>query len=363
MKLPSAAGDVIALAARLSPAPRLFFETASGIEEPPPGRGRRYWVVARSLCRFFKVPLLPGASRGRQLDMLGLEVKRLSPFAETGWHLDLGADFAGIWLWDQGVTRAAATAVGLDIPRLRVVPEPAMLPPGDDEVRLIETLDGIEGQHWVAEHLVASRWWRDLPDDRAWLMFQRGASLAPDRLDRATPQPLRLPWLTRPWTTTRRPGSMDLARIDIRLVAASVAAAAMIVYGYQAAQWLRVSRDVAGLTDEIVRRSQAIEPLLEARTRALDNQSAIRVLHELDRFPSQLALMARVAEVLPRDRTRLTAWVYDRGQLELGIAADQPLDVVKLVRSLEGVDHFKSVAAERTGTNNSLRLRVTLDPL
>jgi len=154
-----------------------------------------------------------------------------------------------------------------------------------------------------------------------------------------------------------------LARVDIRLVAAAVAAAAMILYGYQGAQWLRVAREVAGVSDEIARRSQAIEPLLEARTRALDSQSAIRLLHDLDRFPTQLALMARVAEVLPPERTRLTAWVYDRGQLELGIAADQPLDVVKLVRSLEGIDHFKSVAAERTGAGNSLRLRVTLDPL
>jgi hypothetical protein len=363
VKLLSAAGEVIALAARLSPAPRLFFETASGVEEPPPGRGRRYWIVARSLCRFFKVPLLPGASRARQLDALGLEVKRVSPFDDTGWHLHLGADSASIWVWDQGLTRSAAAAAGIDIGRLRVVPETAMQPPGEDGPRLIETLDGVEGQSWTAGSPVASRWWRDLPDARAWMMFQRGAGLPPDRLAALVPQPMRLPWLARPWTTTRRPGSFDLTRVDTRLIAASVAAAIIVAYGYQGVEWFRVDRDVARLTDEIARRSEAIEPLLQARTRALDSQSAIRVLHDLDRFPSQLALMARVAELLPRDRTRLTAWIYDRGQLELGIEADRPLDVVKLVRSLEGLDHFKSVAAERTGTDNRLRLHVTLDPL
>ena len=73
--------------------------------------------------------------------------------------------------------------------------------------------------------------------------------------------------------------------------------------------------------------------------------------------------MARVTEVLPPGKTRFTAWIYDRGQLELGIASDRPLDVVKLVRSLEGIEHFKGVAAERTGADNSLRLHVTLDPL
>jgi hypothetical protein len=349
--------------ARLLPAPRRYFETLSGIEQPPPGRGRRYWIVARSLCRFYKVPLLPGAARGRQPGAHALEIKRLSPFEETGSHLHLGDDFAGVWLWDQRVTRAAASGVGCEITRLRFVPEPAMLPAGGDGVRLIETLDGVEGQYWASGCLVASRWWRDPPDDRAWVLFQRGASVAPDRLSATTPSPLRLPWLTRPWTRARRPVSFDLARADMRLVAASLAAAMIVAYAYQGAERFRVAASLTERTGEIDQRSMAIEPLLEAREQALDNQSAIRVLHELDRFPSQLSLMARVAEVLPRDQTRLTDWVYDRGQLELGIVADQPLDVVKLVRSLEGLDHFKSVAAERTGTNNSLRLRVMLDPL
>ena len=354
--------NLAALTARLSPAPRLYFETARGVEEPPPGRGRRYWVVSRGLCRFFNVPLLPGAPRGRQSDALALEIKRLSPFEETASHFHLGADFAGVWLWDQRMTHAAVAAVGTEVSRLRVVPEPAMLPPADDGVRLVETLDGFEGQSWEAGSLVASRWWPALPDDRAWVMFQRGAALLPLQLSAAAPPPLRLPWLPRPWTTTRRPGSFDLAQADLRLVAAALAAMIMIAYGYQGAQWLRVAANVAELTDDIDRRSKAIEPLLEARTQALDNQAAIRVMHDLDRFPSQLAVMARVTELLPPDQTRLASWLFDRGQLELDIAAEQPLDVVKLVRSLEGVEHFKSVAAERTGTNNSLRLRVTLSP-
>src|SRR5438876_3223281 len=147
LNLPSATDNIIALAARLSPPPRLFFETPTGVEEPPPGRGRRYWIVARSLCRFFKVPLLAGASRGRQLDALTLEVKRLSPFDNTGWHLHLGDDFALIWLWDQSATRDAAAAVGIDVARLRVMPEPAMQSPGDEGLRLVETLHGVEGQH------------------------------------------------------------------------------------------------------------------------------------------------------------------------------------------------------------------------
>lgn len=363
MKLPTAANEIVALATRLAPPPRLFFETKSGVEEPPPGRGRRYWIVARSLCRMFRVPLLPAASRARQLDALALEVKRLSAFENPGSHFHITADFAIVWLWDQDLTRRAAAAIGADIAGLRIVPEPAMQPPDTDGVRLVEMLDGVEAQYWAEGALAASRWWPEPPGPHAWLMFQRGAGLPPDRLMTTVPPAVRLPWLQRPWTTTRRPGAFDLGRADARVVVGSLTAAMLLAYGYQGAQLLRVDHDVAALADEIATRSQAIEPLLQARGQALEDQSAIRVLHDLDRYPSQLALMARVAEVLPPDGGKLTAWIYDRGQLELGITASRPVDVVKLVRSLEGLDHFKSVAAERTGTDNSLRLHVTLDPL
>lgn len=350
------------LLARLTPVPRLYVQTPSGVEEPPPGRGRRVWLVARSLCRFFKVPLLPDAPRARQLEALGLEIARLSPFAETGSHYYLGRDFAGVWVWDQAAARAAGQAIGLDLTRLRVIPEPAMCPPLGDGVRLIEMVDGYEGQIWDESCLIASRWWRALPDRSSWIAFQRGGSLPPERFSEAVPIPQRLELLPQAWTRTRA-AAFNLAQLDMRLVAAGVVAAVAVAYAYQGAQWWRASAEVAGLANEVAQRSAAVEPVLKARTQALDNLAAIRVLHDLDRFPSQLTLMARVVQVLPRADIRFTEWLFDRGQLQLGIAAEQPLDVVKLVRSLEGIEHFKSVAAERTGTNNSLRLRLTVTPL
>jgi hypothetical protein len=351
------------LLSRLSPAPRLYFETAGGVEEPPPRRGRRYWIVARSLCRFLAVPLLPEAPTARQLEAIELEIKRSSPFSETGSYFHLGREVASVWIWDQAATRAAAAAVGADLARLRILPEPAMHPGGDDGVRLVASLDGVEGQNWAGGSLTASRWWRTIPDARSWMLFQQGASVHPDRIGRAIPNPQRLPWLQRPRTQRSRRLSFSLAETDLRLVAAALAAAIVIAYGYQGSQWLRLRADTAALAAEIKGRSNAVEPLLAWRTRALDNLASIQALRELDRYPSQLALMARIAEVLPREEARLTGWLYDRGQLDVELAADQPLDVVKLVRSLESVERFKAVAAERTGSHNDLRLRITIDPL
>jgi hypothetical protein len=356
-------GEIAAVISRLLPAARVYVETRNGTVEPMGGRGRRIWVVSRSLCRFYSVALLPGAPRAGQLEALALEIKRFSPFDETGSHFHLGVGFAGIWLWDARATRTAADAVGLDISKLRVLPEPALVAPGDDEVRLVASADGVEAQRWSGRSLTASRWWADLPDDRSWLLFQRGASVPPDQVLLSVPSPIRMPWLQTAWTSTRGTPSFDLSQIDLRMAVAATAAFIIVAYGYVGAEWLHAAVSAGAVANEVAERAQAIEPILTARTRALENLSAIRTLRGLERFPSQLALMAAVAEALPHDKTKLTAWTFDRGQLEIDIAAPKPLDVVELVRSLERLDHFKSVAAERTGSGNTLRLRVAIEPL
>lgn len=356
---PLRASRFAVLAGRASRGARLYLESTDGVELPGSGRGRRLWVVSRGLCRFFRIPLLADASRTSQLDAIGLEIKRLSPFDETGSHLHLAAGFAGVWLWDRRATQTAAAAAGVDVLRLRIVPEPALRPASGAGLRLVEALDGVEGQYWSDAGLYASRWWPRLPDERAWLMFQRGASVPPAAIDPAVPEPLRLGWLDRPWTRTRHTGALDLAQIDLRLVAAGIALALLAAYGYFGARYLHVREDAAVVAAEIAARTAAIEPVLADRTQALDNLAAIGALRELDRYPSQLALVARVAQILPADGSRLEDWLYDRGHLELSIASDRPLDVVRLVRSLEGSGYFTGVAAERTGNNNTLRLHAS----
>lgn len=351
--------------AGLTPRSRVYVQSTVGLTEPRPGRGRRIWLVARSLCRFFKVPLLPGANRACQIEALSLEVRRLSPFHDTGFHYSLADDFAAVWVWDEEETRAAAQAVGIDLAKIRVLPEPALYPPLEEGVRLVEAVDGFEGQIWAAGQLVASRWWASPPEERSWVAFQRGGSVPPQQFSASIPPPHRLERLNQAWTGARvAPFSLArLARLDMRLVAAAMVGAIAIGFSYETARYWRGGSDLAALRAEVAERSAAIDPILGARTRALENLTAIRLLHQLDAFPSQLAMMARVAKALPRPDVHFTEWLFDRGQLELGIAADQPLDIVGLVRSLESIEFFKTVAAERTGSNNSLRLRLTVAPL
>jgi len=353
---------ISALTSRFSPQPRLYLQRTAEVKEPPEVRGRRFWVVARSLCRFFKIPLLSDAATGRQLEALKLQIERLSPFAETGSHFHFGESFIDLWLWDAQAVSDAAATVGVDLRRLSVLPETAMQPRGEG-VRVVECLDGVEGQCWDDGGLVASRWWPTLPDSRNWVLFQRGAAVGPDRLTSNPPPATPLPWLTRPWTSSPTDGWGGIGNIDMRFAAAGIAVVLLVGYAYLGAEWLRLVVDRRALESQIATKSSEVAPLTEARIAALENAAAIRRLDQLDPYPSQLALMARIAEILPKNETHLTEWSYDRGQLEVTVAADHQLDSVFFVRALERIERFKSVAAERAGGDNTLRIRLSVEPL
>jgi hypothetical protein len=340
----------------------LYLQRAAEVEEPSVKRGRRYWAVSRRLCRFFKIPLLADASTGRQLEALRLQIERLSPFAETGSHFHFGVNFISVWLWDSRVVSDAADAIGVDLQRVSVLPESALHPPLGDGVRMIECLDGVEGQCWDRGSLVASRWWPTPPDSRSWVMFQRGAAVGPDRLTANPPPAAALPWLARPWTSSPTDGWGGIGNIDLPFAAAGIAVALMIGYAYLGTEWLRLIWDRNSVERQIGVYSTEVAPALEARIAALGNATAIQRLHQLDPYPSQLALMARVAEILPKNESHLTEWSYDRGQLEMTVAADHPLDAVFFVRTLERVDRFKAVSVERAGGDNSLRIRLSVEP-
>lgn len=356
--------DLAELKTRLAVPPRLYLHGAEGIDEPTgSGRGRRFWVISRALCRFHNVAALPDASATRQLEALQLQIERLSPFAQTGSHCHFAGDTICLWLWDASVVREAAAATGVDIRRLTVVPETAMHPPGDG-VRLVECLDGVEGQCWANGGLSASRWWPAAPDTRSWVLLQRGGSIAPEQMLAAPPPPVALPWLPRNWTRPPRQGIGGMGDLNARAVGAVAAIVLLVGYGYFGTEWLRLGLSTAAVERDISQASVAIAPVSQARASALANEAMIERLDALNRYPSQLALMAQLADVLPKNETHFTEWSYDRGQLEITVIASHPLDATYFVRALDHIQRFKAVSAERAGGggDNSLRLHLTVVP-
>jgi hypothetical protein len=265
-------------------------------------------------------------------------------------------------MWDQSVALAAAEAIGVELDRMRMMPETALMPRGDAGARLVETLSGVEAQSWSNGDLGASRWWPATPDDRSWVLFQRGASLPPDQITATAPTPLQLGWLDRPWTRMPSLGAGGLAGIDMRLLAAVVGALVVTIYGYFGAEWARLTLDTHKVRTESAEISSRVDPIIEARSMALTNESAIEKLMKLDPLPGQLSLMARFAAVLPHNDAYFADWTFDRGKLEVTVASSHRLDAVYFVKSLEAVRGFKNVSADRAYSDNTLRIHLTVEP-
>jgi hypothetical protein len=71
--------------------------------------------------------------------------------------------------------------------------------------------------------------------------------------------------------------------------------------------------------------------------------------------------MSNVSDIMPQNDTHFTEWNYDRGKLQVGVAAGHRLDAIYFVKSLQNIKGFKSVEAERANDDNSLRIRLVVD--
>src|SRR5271165_4351978 len=86
--------------------PRCFRQYRDRTERPTTWRGRRYWVVSRSLCGF-RLFRMTNVGRSELKDAAGLRAREWAPHREPGYHLHLTSEAARIWVWDADRVRTA----------------------------------------------------------------------------------------------------------------------------------------------------------------------------------------------------------------------------------------------------------------
>ncbi|WP_439817104.1 hypothetical protein [Zavarzinia sp. CC-PAN008] len=345
---------------RLFPAPRPSLIGRTGVERPNPGRGPQFGVVSRGLARYQRFPLIAERSDARRLGALDLQITRWSPFADAGRHIHLWPDHAGVWIWDR-----TALAQGLvafrDLRDAPIVPETAVQPPGQDGLRLVAGIEGVEGQYWQDGELLASRWWPAAPDTTAWLAFQRGAGLAPEAMRPDLPPTFALPLLDRPWTQARAAGPAESGVQRVARFAAIAGLGVLLVVAWLAGGLLSRQADVAAVEAHIADLEQRAGPLLAAREQTFANDDVLALLAALDP-PPPLALLAELMTRLPDQGAVLSSWRLQNGEVEVLIQASQMPDAAAYVGALEGAEAFERVVAERGDLDNQIRLRMTVVP-
>lgn len=343
----------------LSRSPRLYPWRAEGARPGAPGNGAAVLMAARSLCRFRAFARPDGASDAKQRAALALRIREWAPFDQAD-HISV--DIAGhhlVWAWDARAAQAALTALGLRPGRTKVLPETLFQEPMAEGLRLIAGLEGVEGQVWRGGALVESRYWAEAPDERAWIAFQRGAGLRPEAMAPRPPEPSRVAWLERPWGGGDTSPLALLDRLEPRDLAAVLALAAAAPLIFLGAERLRVQSDLSAANGRIAALEASAGPVIEARGQAFAAVDRIQTLLNLDPYPPQITILARVAQALPNDGTRLVDWLYQNGDLEFGLSSPNPLDARTIVERFENAGLFTGVSVDRTNSQiQKLRMKV-----
>ncbi len=341
-----------------SPYPGFFLQTREGTERPTSWRGRRYWVLSRSLCGF-RTFRLPNAARGDLRNFAAIKAREWAPFTEVGFHAHLSRDAARIWTWDAARVGDGMAATEVRPGRVTVLPETALQARAADGLRLIECVDGVEGQFWAEGELQASRWWPGAPSPQQWLEFQRASGIAVEMLG-GTP-PLEEPvWRGRPWTNSGEGLAFGIERRSREVVMVGIGLL-LAVYAYVGGSLARDGASLSAVEDRLRSAEQRSGPVVLERKGALANQEFLGGFAKLTPYPPQLTLFARVAAQLPKNGARITTWSYQDGELQFTIASPAIApDILFYVKTYSAVAGFTDVTADRADSDRSLRIKLRL---
>lgn len=322
----------------------------------PRGLGRMLrpqWVIERSQCLYRCLDLSHVPSSGRA-QALALKLAGLSPFRLPGHYAVWRDGWVQLWLWDeqqrQGLAASQEAMSGcLCLPETLLQVPPAPTP--ESVVRLVRVQRGMDLQVWRAGVLRASVFQDGLPlSIGAWQALRGVPGVhVPERLEAEV-----VPSLERPWASGASLAGRDWERwLPYGMAATLLAGSAFNLT--QGAQWWWAERGLAGQQAAL---AQQVEPVLAARTRAMQAESEIQALLRLQDAPSQVELLRTVAGLLPED-SRLLSWRYRENTLELLIDTRRA-DPRFFVQRLQEGGRFQDVRVEPSPRADGLQLAMSI---
>jgi len=320
---------------------RRFLQSTEKIETPNNRFGSLQWVLSRPVYRFqtFDLTQVPAKNRTQALR---LELAQWTPFANSGYYVGWHGQRALVWAWDAEKVKQSIVAQGLKPQRVRIFPESVLHPLLENGIVLSRCRDGYEGQFWRESQLERSRWWPQLPAQDEWLMFQRDAGIPPDAQQSQPPAPRTAPLNLQPWVNESNTADNQGQQLERLIIALAILflLAPTLWYGFTA---YKLQRSIRQLHSQQTQLQSEAEPVMRARQQALDDLARISALHALAPHPEQLTLMAKIAEVLPQDKSYLKDWDFQSGRLTLTLTSTSDLSTTFLIGLLQQAGPFSNV--------------------
>lgn len=296
-------------------------------------------IVSRALCHFETMPLPPGSQSLHRYEAAKLSAKARTPINDPDFFFDWGADRIGIWSWPKELCDELTDFEG------EILPETVLHPPMDRGVRLVETMDGVEGQVWRDGQMTASRWWPDTPAPADWFGFLRVSRET--EIGQGVPDPIIPTLRSSPVHAQPYTALVDRFRaIKVR----DIAALAMIILAvpglFLLGQWAQLSRTEANVSAELGELSEQTAEISAARqtVQRATNELAVYAQALNQRHPA--ALLASVSEELARFSIRLDAFEQTESDLTLVLHASNDFAPETLVRAMENNPLMNSASLE-----------------
>lgn len=260
-----------------------------------PASASRMIVLSRALYRVRRMPL-EGIERSERLAALQLQAKAWQPFDISEHAAHWEGDAAWLYAWDPRCLPARPAQPG----PWQVLPECWLRPAAESEgLRVVQTLDGVEAEHWQKGQCTARRWWPGVINAEAedWTQWLAAQGLAP-----ALPEPQTLQALTRPrhealplGAAKRAPGAAGAARaagwVAVLLCGLSGAVGMSAIQAHAALRSAETEVQATAPTQQRMQQRSA-----EARALAGQVQATARHFDAVAPLP----LLAHLDQVMPR---------------------------------------------------------------
>jgi hypothetical protein len=346
----------------LSRPPKVLICQTGETLDVPTGNSRLFWVVSRRLTRQTVFNFPTDIPANKRESVLRLQVRRWAPFPSAKYVAQWSGNRASVLAWDEAKAKEAMVAAGVNPRRCVVYPEVFFRSPLENGARLIQAIEGVEGQVWRDGFLTSSRWWPQKPNPSDWGMFLRAAAQPLVSGNGEAPEPERLALLDTPWN--RQDGYLGIPWWLLEDTRYAAAAAVLLIapFVYIGAEYatLAVANARVRTTLEVV--SAETQSIRTQRNEALTNLDEIESYLGLEIYPSQYEILSTSLGLLESLAVKISEWSYDVGSLSFTLRANREIDATGIITAFERNGAFTNVSATRIGQEGLLRVRMDVMP-
>ncbi len=322
--------------------------------------------VARELCLFLHVDAKAIPARERA-GFVMLAVRRAAPFSDPEVDIVWCGDHAAVWYWSAA---RILSLTGTLPPRSRFKAEAShrgAVPP-EDALELLDLsmsaianerrASGFEARLWRSGHLLASRWWAELPSLASWQVFLRGAGLQP-LLPIPAPERVEL-------REQALGGGTQASALTHQLQAQwplLATIAGCLVFGLFCMQIAGIGRayvENSRLEKRTAQLEKHLESVITARNTVDEATGKIDALLALRPAASQTQLMAEIAKITPAGNWSVIQWQQPSPETLEVTLKGSGLDTSAVVSAWEKSPLLQDVTPASSGASDELTIRARL---